>query len=291
MSPLLRRVVTRILVAVVTLAPAVVMSTQSPTMVLESTAGAGARAAAPTLTAPATADAGAKVRLRGRAPARSTVALQRQQAGRWVALGKARASTKGAWSTRVRFPAAGPTKVRAVVAGRASKVRTVVVYAWLDLARQPKLISAAFEDLPLSIGGEVLPHSIQGFNVNPDGDLLYLVWRTDRHCTDLRLRVGFLDDERSQADLNETIQGYAAGFDAADDAVAGTPVLVATWTDPVDVALGGLATADRIGLVWSVSDTDAATDRLSEGIGRPQARCDVASLPSIRADDVPPLGV
>lgn len=244
-----------------------------------------ARAAKPTLTAPAQVDAGTRVTLKGTAPAGAKVVVQRRQGSRWVALGAATASKGGAWSVKVRYPTAGTVKTRALAAGKPSVVRSVDVYAWLDLAAQPSVMSTAARDLTVSIGTRAFPHSILA--IEPDTDNFTAFWRTDRACTDLRYTLGFDAAEKSRADLDETVTSQAYGIRPDDSQATATMAMFAEWTRPQPFALSGLGTSDRILVLVGANDVDK--DGLSGVVGTPQLRCRIARLPAMRLGDIPPL--
>ncbi|WP_370246955.1 hypothetical protein [Nocardioides sp.] len=242
------------------------------------------RAAKPTLTAPAEVDAGEKVRLKGTAPAGSTVLVQRRQGSRWAALGRTTASKAGRWSTTVRFPGAGTVTTRAVAAGTPSKVRRVVVYAWLDLASQPAIMTTSNRDLPLVLGGRTYPHSV----ISLDSSSLTAVWRIDRRCTDLRYSFGFEDADRAKGDPTDRMLTLASGY-APDDSVAATSGERSTDLDTTArVALAGLRTSDRLAILYGTDDSD--DDGLATLMASPQVRCSVAALGPIATADLPPFG-
>ncbi|WP_370246957.1 hypothetical protein [Nocardioides sp.] len=242
-----------------------------------------AAAARPTLTAPTAVDARTKVRLRGTAPARTGVVVQVRVGKRWAPLGEATASAKGRWSTTVLFRTAGTATVRALVGKRASRVRTIDVYDWIDLAPQPFVSEAAGRDVPLQIGGRSYPHSIQA--VDP-GTYWPAAWRLDGACTDLRATVGFLDPERSTSDQDETIQTRAIGQRADDTNGPLIGPVDSTWDAPGRLRLSGLRSFDRILVVLGITDP-GDNDNLSGALGTPQARCRVPALPPLQVSDFP----
>ncbi|WP_370246958.1 hypothetical protein [Nocardioides sp.] len=241
-------------------------------------APAPAAAAAPLVAPlPDAVDVGQTLTVRGRATAGTTVAVQTRQGGAWRTAARATASGSGAFRAAVRFTAGGPAQVRAVVGDRASNTQRLAVYGWLDLATQPILVgSAAYVDVPATIGGASFPHSllVQGGSAS-------VWWRVDRQCTEVRYTLGLEDTEFPRSDGDEEVVSRVYALDEGVGSASGE--VVAGWYTASPVTLRGLAQAERLVITGTLRDLDA--DGLSIVIGTPRARCNAARLGPVSRSD------
>lgn len=256
----------------------------APALPLPATAAAGTTISA----IPTSVDAGKAVAVAGKAAKRQKVVVQQRRGSTWATIGRATASSTGAWKAAVKFPAGGTFSVRAVAAGKASASRSIDVYQWLDLASQPFTTGAASaHDVTVRAFNVARPHSMYLFNSTN----AITLWKISGRCTTLTYAIGFRDSEAAQADLDETLTTQAAGFrpDGSQDNAATSTPRVADWGAARirAVTVTNLLASDRLLIAMNVANP--ANAALSMPILSPRARCRTTALAGIDLEDAPPL--
>ncbi|WP_370291051.1 hypothetical protein [Nocardioides sp.] len=249
-----------------------------------SATGTPQRRATVTLAAlPASVDAGTTVVVKGTAPKSAAVKVQQRRGTSWTTIATAKASTKGAWSARVRFATGGTSAVRAVVGTAASATRPVDVYQWLDLSRQPFATSiGSASGVTLTVNEQAFPRSLYSYGARQ----ALTMWALDRRCTDVVYGTGLRDSEYATSGRDETLTTQAAAYAPDNTLVAYPPQGTADWNSgAAEVRAGRLGRADRF--IVAVNQSGSAEGNVSLPILTPRARCKATGLRGIGFDEVP----
>ncbi|WP_205473227.1 hypothetical protein [Nocardioides sp. SYSU D00038] len=232
---------------------------------------------------PASSQAGRKVTLRGvSSEGRAKVRLQRRHGtGRWSTVATVRPDRRGRFSTRVTLTRGGPTSFRAVRGRSRSKVRTVAVYAWLDLVDQPLAVldGPAYTDRLSVVGRRSLPRSIEG---DPN---TWLGVRTAGLCTTFETWTGFLDSQRAKRRAGDRQETYLARHAASGALLGEFPVV--TPLGPAKRAAASII-GTQLFTVRTGLDVLTNDDRPRSVLGSPRLLCNAAVLPAVTPGTLQP---
>ncbi|WP_205471665.1 hypothetical protein [Nocardioides sp. SYSU D00038] len=233
---------------------------------------------------PAQSEVGKKVTLKGKfSGGRATVKLQRKYlTGGWQTVRKVSTNAKGKYAAKVSLTQGGTTAFRAVKGGAKSAVRSLKVYAWLDVVTQPALVD--LEDVLLNttvrLGGRSHPRSVVAFDQGES----YLWLRPDQQCTTFQAWSGFRDgDTEGLVGTNEQLIGTVSITGAGQ-------IVQQEHRTPVGPPV--LRTSSVSGAEWLIVFADTDLDDASTGdheavLGHPRLRCNAPALPSFDETDLP----
>lgn len=257
-----------------------------PLVALPATADQGrpvARGAAVTLKAlPAKAQAGDRLTLSGKAPARSSVVVQRKYAaGGWAKVATTTASGSGAWSSKVKLVQGGTTSFRAKVGAKASTADRLKVYQWLSVTQQkPRILGGPDkprEDVTVKLeDGKKYPHSVL---LTGDSTAAVVV-KTASLCTKASVVSGFT--QASEPSEDATVELMAGDIEKSEPQVE--KVTKAGHVSRVGFSLAG---TDLAAFVSGMGAGTLGSGDTGPTIASPKVLCNASRLPKVKQSDLP----